>query len=76
MQDKLLPNVKIELQIEMENDKNLVWRGIRANGTNPPADAPGESYRLIITRHTTFCTTINIQFRRSKVVLGKLPQTT
>ena len=26
LQDKLLPNVRIELQIEMENDKNLIWR--------------------------------------------------
>ena len=54
LQDKLLPNVKIELQIEMENDKNLIWRRIRANGTNPPADAPGESYRLIVTRLQLF----------------------
>ena len=54
LQDKLLPNVKIELQIEMENDKNLIWRGILADGTNPPADAPGESYRLIVTRLQLF----------------------
>ena len=54
LQDKLLPNVKIELQIEMENDKNLIWRGIKADGTNPPADAPGESYRLIVTRLQLF----------------------
>ena len=27
LQDKLLPNVKIELQIEIENDKKLIWRG-------------------------------------------------
>ena len=26
LQDKLLPNVRIEIQIEMENDKNLIWR--------------------------------------------------
>ena len=26
LQDKLLPNVRIELQIEMEYDKNLIWR--------------------------------------------------
>ena len=43
LQDKLLPNVKIELQIEMENDKNLIWR-VGA------ADAAGITYRLIITR--------------------------
>ena len=44
LQDKLLPNVRIELQIEMENDKNLVWRG------DGQADAAGTTYRLIVTR--------------------------
>ena len=43
LQDKLLPNVRIELQIEMENDKNLVWR-------MGAADAAGTTYRLIVTR--------------------------
>ena len=43
LQDKLLPNVRIELQIEMENDKNLIWR---VGG----ADAAGTTYRLIVTR--------------------------
>ena len=43
LQDKLLPNVKIELQIEMENDKNLIWR-------TGAADAAGTTYRLIVTR--------------------------
>ena len=44
LQDKLLPNVKIEIQIEMENDKNLIWRG------DAQADAAGTTYRLIVTR--------------------------
>ena len=44
LQDKLLPNVKIELQIEMENDKNLIWR------VDGQADAAGTTYRLIVTR--------------------------
>ena len=44
LQDKLLPNVRIELQIEMENEKNLVWRG------DGQADAAGTTYRLIVTR--------------------------
>ena len=48
LQDKLLPNVKIELQIEMENDKNLIWRG------DGQADAAGTSYRLIIRRLQLF----------------------
>ena len=44
LHDKLLPNVRIELQIEMENDKNLIWRG------DGQTDAAGTTYRLIITR--------------------------
>ena len=48
LQDKLLPNVKIELQIEMENDKNLIWRG------DGQANAAGTTYRLIVTRLQLF----------------------
>ena len=44
LQDRLLPNVRIELQIEMENDKNLIWRG------DGQADAAATTYRLIVTR--------------------------
>ena len=44
LQDKLLPNVKVELQIEMENDKNLIWRG------DAQADVAGTTYRLIVTK--------------------------
>ena len=47
LQDRLLPNVRIELQIEMENDKNLIWR-VGA------ADAAGTSYRLIVTKIELF----------------------
>ena len=47
LQDKLLPNMKINLEIEFEDDKNLIWR--QGN-----ADAPGESYRLIIKRLQLF----------------------
>ena len=47
LQDKLLPNMKIDLDIEFEDDKNLIWR--QGN-----ADAPGESYRLIIKRLQLF----------------------
>ena len=42
LQDRLLPNVRIELQIEMENDKNLIWR-------TGAADAALTTYRLIVT---------------------------
>ena len=47
LQDRLLPNVRIELQIEVENDKNLNWR-TRA------ADAAGTTYRLIVTKIQLF----------------------
>ena len=47
LQDKLLPNMKIDLNIEFEDDKNLIWR-------RGAADAAGTSYRLIITRLQLF----------------------
>ena len=47
LQDKLLPNMKIDLDIEFEDDKNLIWR-------QGAADAAGTSYRLIITRLQLF----------------------
>ena len=47
LQDKLLPNVRIELQIEMENDKNVIWR-------TGAADAAGTTYRLIVARLQLF----------------------
>ena len=47
LQDKLLPNTKIDLNIEFDNDKNLIWR-------QGAADAAGTSYRLIITRLQLF----------------------
>ena len=49
LQDKLLPNMKIDLNIEIDEDKSLIWRGDRTN-----ADAPGNSYRLIIKRFQLF----------------------
>ena len=47
LQDKLLPNMRIELNIEFDSDKNLIWRG----GAD---DAAGTSYRLIIKRLQLF----------------------
>ena len=47
LQDKLLPNMKIELDIEFDDDKNLIWRG----GAD---DAAGTSYRLVIKRLQLF----------------------
>ena len=43
LQDKLLPNMRIDLDIEIDSDKNLIWRG----GAD---DAAGTSYRLVIKR--------------------------
>ena len=50
LQDKLLPNMKIDLDIEFEDDNNFIWRG----GAADAADAAGTSYRLIITRLQLF----------------------
>ena len=47
LQDKLLPNMKIDLNIEIDEDKNLIWR-------QGAADAPDTSYRLIIRRLQLF----------------------
>ena len=47
LQDKLLPNMKTDLDIEFEDDKNLIWR-------QGAADAAGTSYRLIIKRLQLF----------------------
>ena len=47
LQDKLLPNMKIDLDIEFEDDKNLIWR-------QGAADVAGTSYRLIIKRLQLF----------------------
>ena len=49
LQDKLLPNMKIDLDIEFENDKNMIWRGDRAN-----ADGAANNFRLIIKRPQLF----------------------
>ena len=47
LQDKLLPNTKIDLNIEFDDDKNLIWR-------QRAADAAGTSYRLIVRRLQLF----------------------
>ena len=47
LEDKLLPNTKIDLSIEFDDDKNLIWR-------KGAADAEGISYRLIIRRLQLF----------------------
>ena len=47
LEDKLLPNTKIDLSIEFDDDKNLIWR-------QGAADAAETSYRLIIKRLQLF----------------------
>ena len=47
LEDKLLPDTKIDLSIEFDDDKNLIWR-------QGAADAAGTSYRLIIRRLQLF----------------------
>ena len=47
LEDKLLPNTNIDLSIEFDDDKNLIWR-------QGAADAAGTSYRLIIKRLQLF----------------------
>ena len=42
LEDKLLPNTKIELNIELESDSNLIWR------------AGGNDCRVILTRFQLF----------------------
>ena len=47
LEDKLLPNTKIELNIEIDKDNNLIWR-------KEGADDPATNYRLIIKRFQLF----------------------
>ena len=47
LEDKLLPNTKIELNVEFEKDQNLIWR-------QGGADGAGNDYRLIILRLQLF----------------------
>ena len=47
LQEKPLPNMKIDLNIEFDDDKNLIWR-------QGAADAAGTSYRLIVRRLQLF----------------------
>ena len=47
LEDKLLPNTKIELNVEFGKDQNLIWRQGNADGA-------GNNYRLIILRLQLF----------------------
>ena len=60
MEDKLLPNTKIELNIEINIDQNLIWR----QGT---ADDAATSYRLIIERLQLFVPRITFNSEGQKL---------
>ena len=60
LQDKLLPNMKIDLNIEFDDDKNLIWR-------QGAADAAGTSYRLIIRRLQLFVPRLVFNSERQKL---------
>ena len=57
LQDKLLPNMKIDLDIEFEDDKNLIWR-------QGAADAAGTSYCLKIDLDIEFEVDKNLIWRQ------------
>ena len=63
LQDRLLPNVRIEMQIEMDDDKNLIWRG---DGQD---DAAGTTYRLIVTRLQLFVPRMTFNAEGQKLYL-------
>ena len=71
MQDRLLPNVRIEIQIEMENDKNLIWRGNAEGkgGEDAAADAAGTTFRLIVTRLQLFVPRMTFNAEGQKLYL-------
>ena len=68
LDDKLLPNTKIDLSIEFDDDKNLIWR-------QGAADAAGTSYRLIIKRLQLFVPRLVFNSEGAKVIHGRLSQT-
>ena len=54
LEDKLLPNTKIELNIELESDNNLIWR------------AGGADCRVILTRFQLFVPRITFNSKGQK----------
>ena len=56
LEDKLLPNTKIELNIELESDSNLIWR------------AGGNDCRVILTRFQLFVPRITFNLTLSVAV--------
>ena len=57
LEDKLLPNTKIELNIELESDNNLIWR------------TGGDACRVILTRFQLFVPRITFNSEGQKIYL-------
>ena len=57
LEDKLLPNTKIELNIELESDSNLIWR------------AGGNDCRVILTRFQLFVPRITFNKKGQEIYL-------
>ena len=57
LEDKLLPNTKIELNIELESDNNLIWR------------AGGNNCRVILTRFQLFVPRITFNKKGQEIYL-------
>ena len=57
LEDKLLPNTKIELNIELESDNNLIWR------------AGGNDCRVILTRFQLFVPRITFNSKGQEIYL-------
>ena len=62
LEDKLVPNTKIELNIEFDNDKNLIWR---KGGDGLPEN----NYRLIIKRLQLFVPRLVINSEGQKLYM-------
>ena len=59
LEDKLLPNTKIELNIEIESDNNLIWR------------AGGNACRVILTRLQLFVPRLTFNSEGQKIYIEK-----
>ena len=59
LEDKLLPNTKIELNIEIESDNNLIWR------------AGGADCRVILTRMQLFVPRLTFNSEGQKIYIEK-----
>ena len=57
LEDKLLPNTKIELNIEIEKDSNLIWR------------AGGANCRVILTRLQLFVPRLTLNSQGQKLYM-------